>query len=506
MSIPISDFSKLIPQDIKNKIRDTVVDFLSESANTIGLEKASKKIKGLRTDAAFTNAFEEAIDRALTNFYNKYETEDEDMVELIRRDTSFLKDEEVMSTLKALLRQPHEFNERDIDPLIGVFSGIFPNRKGRQRVVRAVLLFLHCLAEEVWSIPELNAIYNVHYQRVAMKIAQQQLEYQKAQLLEFSRLRRELIEALIMFMDKSFILRYKQQDALPSISEIPKILHNLPQPDYEEFIGRDIEIDEIKRILHPDSRNFIVAISGIGGIGKSALAVEIAYRYLNNLDDFSENELFDAIIWSSAKRRSLHTYEIVEKGNPSQTLGDIFTCIAITLQDEKITQKKGKEQEEKIRQALIINNRRVLLIIDNFETISDESVLEFVWELPAPTKAIITSRNKIGVPHEIELHGMEFTDAQNLIRQECRRKQLDLTDLEIETLYKRTAGVPLALVWTIGLIAAGQKPESVFRQLSEPTSDIAEFIFSGSVSLLEKKHTLAYSLLEGKTLGMQGSV
>src|SRR6266542_347912 len=48
--------------------------------------------------------------------------------------------------------------------------------------------------------------------------------------------------------------------------------HNLPPRDYERFVGRQKELVELRRLLGPRSRAFIVTIDGIGGIGKSSLA------------------------------------------------------------------------------------------------------------------------------------------------------------------------------------------------------------------------------------------
>jgi hypothetical protein len=50
--------------------------------------------------------------------------------------------------------------------------------------------------------------------------------------------------------------------------------HNLPPRDYERFVGRQPELAELRRLLGPHSRAFVVTIDGIGGIGKSALALE----------------------------------------------------------------------------------------------------------------------------------------------------------------------------------------------------------------------------------------
>ena len=58
---------------------------------------------------------------------------------------------------------------------------------------------------------------------------------------------------------------------------------------------------EVHRLLSPQVRHFLITIDGIGGIGKSALALEAAHYYLRNYDQLPAEERFDAIVWATAK-------------------------------------------------------------------------------------------------------------------------------------------------------------------------------------------------------------
>jgi hypothetical protein len=93
----------------------------------------------------------------------------------------------------------------------------------------------------------------------------------------------------------------------------PKVYHNLPQPDYGQFIGREEELKRVHELLSPNSRHFVVTIDGIGGIGKSALALEVAHRYLRDYDRLAPEERFEAIIWTSAKQTQLTVDGIVQR-------------------------------------------------------------------------------------------------------------------------------------------------------------------------------------------------
>lgn len=271
------------------------------------------------------------------------------------------------------------------------------------------------------------------------------------------------------------------------------IYHNLPQPDYGLFIGRETELSQVIRQLrpYPHSQHPIVTIDGVGGVGKSALALEVAHRYLRDNDDILPDEKFDAVIWTSAKQNVLTAEGIAPRKQVLRTIDDVYTTIAVTLEREDIIKAPAEDQSALIRKAL--TQQRTLLIVDNLETVDDQAVLEFLRELPAPTKAIVTTRHRIDVAYSIRLHGMPEADALKLIEKECEKKNVTLKIDESEKLFHRTGGVPLALVWSIAQMGLGYGVENVLATLGQPNSDIARFCFDSAVERI--KETEAYSLL-----------
>ncbi len=147
----------------------------------------------------------------------------------------------------------------------------------------------------------------------------------------------------------------------------------------------------------------MITIDGIGGIGKSALALEISLHFLRNYDSLPPDHRFDAIVWTSAKRTVLRADRgIVSRRQAFQTLDDICKTIAITLRIEEPVRSQPEERVELICREL--TRQRTLLIIDNLETVDDEFVMEFLQDLlPAPTKAIVTTRHRIDVAYPIRL-------------------------------------------------------------------------------------------------------
>jgi len=267
-----------------------------------------------------------------------------------------------------------------------------------------------------------------------------------------------------------------------------KIFHNLPQPDYERFIGREKELKQVQELLSSKSRHFVITIDGVGGIGKSALALESAYIYLHHSNELPEIERFEAIVWTTAKQNIL-TGEGITLRQPSlHTLEDIYTAIYICLKGEDITYiPRG----ELIRSAL--SRQRTLVIVDNFETIDDERVLNFIRDVPEPTKIIVTTRHRIDVAYPIRLTGMNENESREYIIDECGKKNVNLTDFQIELLIRRTGGNPLAITWTVAQMGFGHDVESVMNRLGEPNNDIAKFCFEEAVRIIQER--TAYKLL-----------
>jgi tetratricopeptide (TPR) repeat protein len=493
------DILGLIPQSLKRQALDTLVDFVSEQARKYASEEVAAKIKKLRSDAAFNQAFEEGLRRAVIRFVQEYEIQDEDLVAAIAADEDFFNNEEIRAALLTILKKPGVYLAGERERLAEPFDSVLPGRKNRERVDRAVIYLLKCLAEEVWHLPELQPIYSLQFQRMTAAATRQQVELQKAQLQALSSLNAGVREALLQLTDaiaERKLLPPGGAPALPASPSKPKVYRNLPQPDYGRFVGREQELAQVVRILrpYPHSQHALVTIDGIGGIGKSALALEVAHRYLRNYERIPPEERFEAIIWTSAKQSVLTAEGIQLRGQALRTLDDVYTTIAVTLQREDISRARSEEQAEVVRNTL--TRQRTLLIVDNLETVDDEAVLSFLRELPAPTKAIVTTRHRIDVAYPVRLVGMQREDAQRLIAQECAKKGVTLREDEAYRLYNRTGGVPLAMVWSIAQMGFGYGVEAVLTRLGQPTGDIAKFCFARAMEGIQGKpaHKLLMAL------------
>jgi LuxR family glucitol operon transcriptional activator len=482
----------LIPDSLKTAVRDAAVDFVSDQAKKFLGEELGSKIKKLRSDAAFAQKFEKGLQKALQRFVDEYAEQDEDLVAAISADASVFKNEQVQKALLEMLKNPGKYLADEQETIAEGFATVLPGRKNRERVDKAMTFLLRCLAEEMWNLPELQPIYNLQFQKMTAESMRQQVDLQKAQLQALTTVNEGVRQALLQLTDA-----IAEKKLLPApdgqVTPVrPKVLHNLPQPDYERFIGREKELKHLMDLLNSKSRHFLISIDGVGGVGKSSLALEIATYFLQNISDLEKSEQFDAIIWVSAKKTVLTPDGVISRSQTHRTLDDIYQTISVVLDNEAIKKSPADQQNAVVRDAL--SKQRTLLIIDNFETIDDEKVVSFLLDLPFPTKALITTRTRVGASNSLSLTGMHRDEAFDFINQECVKKQVELQQGQKQRLFDRTGGIPLAMSWCIAQMGMGYPVESVLTRLGRSNSDVALFSFRGSLDIVQSD-PIAYDLL-----------
>jgi len=435
------DILNLIPQGLQQEIVDSLVDFVSGQAEKFLGEQVANKLKKLRSDAAFVQAFREGLRRAADRFVQEYETEDEDLVAAIAADERFFQNEQVQKALLAIIKRPGTYLQDERETVLQSFETVLPGRKNRGRVDRAVTVFLKCLAEELWTLPELQGIYSLQFRRMTAEATRQQVELQKAQLQATVGLSVDVRQALLQLTGAMAQEKLLPGREIPALPAPPQVYHNLPPRS--EFIGREAEKARVHKALL--SRPYLVSINGIGGIGKTVLALEVAHECLRASKDEAPTDgiaTFDGFIWATAKDRDL-------------TLNDLLDVVSRALEYPGIAQQLLEEKQIAVQKLL--REKPCLLVVDNFETITDNRVQDFLLNLPEPSKALITTREqKLRQVWSISLKGLAEPEALALIRSAGRR--LELASLEraedrvLRHLYEVTDGAPLSIKWAVGQI------------------------------------------------------
>ncbi len=274
---------------------------------------------------------------------------------------------------------------------------------------------------------------------------------------------------------------------------------NLPRYT-DVFVGRQQEIKRCLEALSPDDRGWGVTIDGIGGMGKTALALEVAHLA-------REQALFDAYLFASAKTTWLSAEGVRQETLTLSSLDSFCREFAKGLGQTEIVNMNDATAR---RQALLdaLRGRRALLIWDNLETLNTEEremIAEFLRKLPTPNKAIATSRRRTGESAlTIRLDRLSETDARELMQAKARlyprlAQELKATRPEILTaVYNAAGGNPLALDWTLGQVAyKGCSISTALERLrnAPDSADLYGFLFADTAGDLSDNDRTVLSAL-----------
>jgi WD40 repeat protein len=215
--------------------------------------------------------------------------------------------------------------------------------------------------------------------------------------------------------------------------------------DTTSFYGREAELDSLKRWVIQD-RCRLIAVLGMGGIGKTALSVKLAEQLQGE---------FDYLVW-----RSLLNAPPVE-----EILADLIRFLSNEQETEPNLPKTVVAKVARLIHYL--RSSRCLLVLDNVETILQGGdwaghyredyegygeLLRCVAEVTHQSCLIVTSREK---PREVAFHEGEVLPVRSLLLsglQSADGQKIFATkgtfrgaDEEWKTLIQHYAGNPLAL-------------------------------------------------------------
>jgi len=266
-----------------------------------------------------------------------------------------------------------------------------------------------------------------------------------------------------------------------------QISNNLPvQLDHSitGLVGRQKETKEVFNVLKNPRINTI-AIVAPGGIGKTALALDLLDKIVKDPSNSSWCEL---CLFITLKNEALTASGVV-KLESSKTIEDIKNTITL-----EINNLEGSEYEDFESIVNAYSNKKTLLFIDNLETLLVENPSEFQYfneSLPPNWRILITSRIYVGFARVISIDNLQPNMGINLARLYNNRKGgIPLTEEKLERITKGCYFNPLAIRLTLDLINLGNDiPDS----LNTVSQEIANFSYK---NLIEKLSITSIKILE----------
>lgn len=149
-----------------------------------------------------------------------------------------------------------------------------------------------------------------------------------------------LIAALVQIsgLDIHTILSKHQKGNLRRETITTTDRSNLPAKPYSSLIGRDEPLEKSLSALRNPNGPLFISISGIGGIGKTAVAYEIADRCL-------QEKLFHSVLWFSAKQQVVQGRHVKNIKQGFSTLEDVvdnlYGQLLLDLDIKKLELKLG---------------------------------------------------------------------------------------------------------------------------------------------------------------------
>lgn len=284
-------------------------------------------------------------------------------------------------------------------------------------------------------------------------------------------------------------------EAIPTPSNTQPPRHNLPYQS-TPFVGRNAELNAINsQIKEPTCR--LLSLIGVGGIGKTRLAIQTASGQLQYFND------------------GVYFVSLASISSSQFLVSSIGEALGISFY---------KQEDPKNQLLKALSQRALLLVMDNFEHLLDgANLLSEILAYAPRVKILVTSRERLNLQEEwlFQVEGMQFltpseadrlasnhesiedVDAIQLFARQARRIQpsFSLTQREERDAVIRICqlmegmplGIELAATW-LRAIPAGQIAERIahdFDFLATSTRNVPErhrsirTLFENSWNLLQ---------------------
>lgn len=247
-----------------------------------------------------------------------------------------------------------------------------------------------------------------------------------------------------------------QMEQAARTAQAAHFLTRLEAPTYDQLFGVAPLADQLLHLLTAPAQPWLVALEGMGGIGKTALADAVMRQAI-------AQHHFAGFGWVSARQQRFQLSGAIQAvAQPALTADQLIEQLAGQL----LTDPTGKRLAQPTvaceatlaRLTAQLQQTPHLIVIDNLETVADlAALLPTLQRLVNPSKFLLTSR--LGIYSETATYTFPIpelseADALALVRHEAQlRNQGELAAASTATLqpiYATVGGNPLALRLIVG--------------------------------------------------------
>ena len=265
--------------------------------------------------------------------------------------------------------------------------------------------------------------------------------------------------------------------------------HNLPTPDFDDtgFVGRHNVLQQVEGAIEGPFP--VISLVGPGGVGKTALALKVAYQLLAR-----EDLQFDALVWVSAKASTLTATEIKRIEGAIEDSVGVFNTIMSEFEPNSMENPEDRTID-------LLSSFNILLILDNLETALDERLRMFIQKIPKGSKILITSRIGISAGDlSIQIPPLTMPESRIYFRKLAQAYDVErLKTINSKTLdryIRKMISNPLILKWFVTAVKAGSRPEGLLADQSHVLRYCVENVVE-ELDLNSKLICSAYLVVEG---------
>jgi hypothetical protein len=291
--------------------------------------------------------------------------------------------------------------------------------------------------------------------------------------------------------------------------EIPRVYIEYPVgKNFDKLIGRNEELKNLKRQLKIP---IPVSIVGHGGLGKTALVLQLIEDYI-----FSPEQPFERIYFMSFKNTVFEngTIRRFEKviSNHKELIYKLAACIGLNIEKYTFEEIENLVWED-------IFSKKSLLILDNLETEIVKSNLteftaiaqRFISNFNKQSRLIITSRYGLGDREaKFPLHQFDVTKTRELIESHLGLefiKEKQISEIDWQWIQSYTKGNPGLIIAFCNTLRSTRKKlmdlrvefdtEYTYesRELHSQLDEFLQFCFENTIESLNEASQIFISIL-----------
>lgn len=228
-----------------------------------------------------------------------------------------------------------------------------------------------------------------------------------------------------------------------------RMLDSLPPPTFTRLFGVDTLLTRLTGFLADADRHWLIALEGMGGIGKTALARQA-------VEDLVCQDRFQLVAWITAQQHDFFGGRLYNLDQPALTFAAALDQMARALGLDPYLERDEQEQVQRLRRA--IASQPTLLVVDNLETAADLTALvKGLGRLVRPAKVLLTTRQRVMSCDQmtsLPVRELPPGDALAYVRYHSQERNvpalLNAAEPELQRLVAVTGGNPLAIKLVVG--------------------------------------------------------